>query len=294
MSFVVVAFYKFVALSDCQTLRQWLVDRCTQLDIKGTILLATEGINGTIAGSRSNIDAILSELRHQPQFTDLDWKESFAESPPFDRLKVKIKLEIVTLGFPEIDPATQVGTYVSPEDWNALISDPDVTVIDTRNEFEVAIGSFEGAENPRTRSFRDFPKFVQQTLNPATHRKVALFCTGGIRCEKASAYLLSQGFPEVYHLKGGILKYLETVPAEESLWNGQCFVFDQRISVEHRLTPVPYQLCSKCGQPILCAPISSSTSVPSEASSLNRKLQPVCPHCNRDDGENISVAIAPL
>jgi UPF0176 protein len=253
MSVVIAAFYKFVHLRDFQELRQPLLDNCEQFGIKGTILLAAEGINGTIAGSRSSIDAVLAALRSDPRLRDLVWKESLAVLPPFDRLKIKIKPEIVTIGMPEIDPMQQVGTYVSPEEWNALIADPEVTLIDTRNEFEVAIGSFEGAQNPHTKSFRDFPKFVQQTLDPTVHRKVALFCTGGIRCEKASSYLLAQGFSEVYHLKGGILKYLETVPTAESQWHGECFVFDQRVSVQHGLALGTYQLCPECGYPISSA-----------------------------------------
>jgi UPF0176 protein len=250
MTLIVATLYKFVRLPDAADRQPLLLSQCQSQGVKGTILLAEEGINGTIAGSREAIDAVLSFLRADPRLADLAHKESFAESQPFDRMKVRVKAEIVTIGVPEADPNTQVGTYIDPEDWNAVISDPDVTVIDTRNDYEVSIGSFQGAENPQTRSFRQFPEYVRTHLNPAQHQKVALFCTGGIRCEKASAFMLAQGFKRVYHLKGGILKYLEAVPPDESLWQGECFVFDQRVAVQHGLEAGTYDMCRACGHPI--------------------------------------------
>lgn len=250
MSQVVAALYKFVQLSDFAEIRQPLLAVCQAQEIKGTILLAAEGINGTIAGSRSAIDAVLAYLRSDPRLADLEHQESTAEAPPFDRMKVKLKKEIVTLGVSEVDPNAQVGTYVYPQDWNAVISDPEVMVIDTRNEYEVAIGSFKGAQNPNIDSFREFPDYIRHHLDPSQHKKVAMFCTGGIRCEKASSLLLAQGFQAVYHLKGGILKYLEEVPPEESLWEGECFVFDQRIAVRHGLELGSYDMCQACGWPI--------------------------------------------
>ncbi len=250
MTSVVATFYKFVKLPDFAEKREPLVSYCTEQAVKGTILLAKEGINGTIAGSRPGIDAVLSLIRSDPRFADLEHKESLVDTPPFDRLKVRLKSEIVTFGLPEADPSVQVGTYVSPRDWNDLIADPAVTVIDTRNDYEVSIGSFQGAANPQTRSFRQFPEYVRTHLDPAQHKKVALFCTGGIRCEKATAFMLAQGFEEVYHLKGGILKYLEEVPTDESLWKGECFVFDQRVAVQHGLEPGTHDMCRSCGHPI--------------------------------------------
>ena len=250
MTLVVATFYKFVRLPDFAEKQPPLLLFCQSQDIKGTLLLAAEGINGTIAGSRGAIDAVLSFLRADRRLADLDHKESFAASQPFDRLKVRLKAEIVTMGIPDADPNAQVGTYVEPEDWNALLADPDVTVIDTRNNYEVSIGSFQGAENPETRSFRQFPEYVRTQLDPAHHKKVALFCTGGIRCEKASAFMLAQGFEEVYHLKGGILKYLEEISPDESLWEGECFVFDQRVAIQHGLEPGTHDLCRSCGHPL--------------------------------------------
>ncbi|MBW4560537.1 MAG: rhodanese-related sulfurtransferase [Mojavia pulchra JT2-VF2] len=247
---VVATLYKFVSLPDFAEKREPLLSYCQQQGIKGTILLAQEGVNGTIAGSRQAVDSVLEFLRSDPRLADIEHKESYAETPPFERMKVRLKSEIVTLGLPEVDPNEQVGTYVSPEEWNDLISDPEVTVIDTRNDYEVNIGSFKGAKNPQTHSFREFPDYVSHNLDPNKHKKVALFCTGGIRCEKASSFMLSQGFAEVYHLKGGILKYLEEVPAQESLWEGECFVFDERVAVRHGLESGTYELCQGCGRPI--------------------------------------------
>jgi UPF0176 protein len=250
MSQVVVTFYKFVRLPDFADKRDSLLSHCQAQDIRGTILLAAEGINGTIAGWRQGIDSVLSFLRSDPRLVDLEHKESYADAPPFDRMKVRLKKEIVTLGLPEIDPSDRVGTYVSPKEWNSLICDPEVTIIDTRNEYEVTIGTFKGAQNPRTASFRQFPDYVRNQLDPNKHRKVALFCTGGIRCEKATSLMMAQGFQEVYHLKGGILKYLEEVPPEESLWQGECFVFDQRVAVREGLAPGTHEMCPSCGHPI--------------------------------------------
>ncbi|UKO97269.1 oxygen-dependent tRNA uridine(34) hydroxylase TrhO [Nostoc sp. UHCC 0870] len=247
---IVAAFYKFVSLPDFTEMQAPLLSYCLAQGIKGTILLAKEGINGTIAGSRPAIDSILSHLRSFPRFTDLEHKESTAENPPFEKMKVRLKKEIVTLGVPEVDPNQQVGIYVTPQEWNDLIADPDVTVIDTRNDYEVHIGTFKRAQNPQTDSFREFPEYVSQNLDPNQHKKVAMFCTGGIRCEKASAFMLSQGFTEVYHLKGGILKYLAEIPPEQSLWEGECFVFDERIAVGHGLETGNHQLCFCCGHPL--------------------------------------------
>ncbi|MBD1840846.1 rhodanese-related sulfurtransferase [Coleofasciculus sp. FACHB-64] len=250
MTQVVVAFYKFVKLPDFADKQDPLLSHCKRQGIRGTILLAAEGINGTIAGSREAIDSVLSFLRSDPRLVDLEHKESYADSPPFDRMKVRLKKEIVTLGLPEIDPSDRVGTYVSPQAWNELISDPEVTIIDTRNDYEVTIGTFKRAQNPKTASFRQFPAYVRNNLDPSKHKKVALFCTGGIRCEKATSFMMAQGFQEVYHLKGGILKYLEEVPPQDSLWQGECFVFDQRVAVREGLEIGTHEMCPRCGHPI--------------------------------------------
>ncbi len=231
---LVAALYKFVSLPDFREMREPLHAVCTRNGVFGTLLLAEEGINGTIAGPEAGVRAVLDFLRADPRMADLEHKESTAASMPFKRMKVRLKKEIVTLGVP-VDPNRHVGTYVAPEDWNALISDPDVVVIDTRNDYEVEVGTFEGAIDPGTPSFRDFPAFVERSTALANKPKVAMFCTGGIRCEKASSYLIEQGFGEVYHLRGGILKYLETVPEQESLWRGECFVFDEREALGHGL-----------------------------------------------------------
>lgn len=250
MSIIVVTFYKFVVLTDIADLQHKLIQIVQAQAIRGTILLAPEGINGTIAGSLQAIDAVLNWLRSDERFIDLEYKQSRAQTWPFDRLKVRIKSEIVALGLPEVNPAEQVGTYVSPREWNQLITDPEVLVIDTRNQYEVEIGSFQGAINPKTRSFRQFPAYVRDQLDPSRHQKVALFCTGGIRCEKASSFLLAQGFQQVYHLKGGILKYLEDTAPEASLWQGECFVFDQRVALQQGLEQGNSALCLGCGHPI--------------------------------------------
>lgn len=248
--FVVAALYKFVTLEDYRQLREPLLAHCLEHGVKGTLLLASEGLNGTVAGSREGIDAVLAYLRADPRFADLEHKESEDERQPFYRMKVKLKKEIVTMGVAGIDPNQVVGTYVKPTDWNELIDDPEVLVLDTRNDYEVAIGSFQHAVDPKTESFREFPDYVREHYDPATHKKVAMFCTGGIRCEKASAFMLQEGFEEVYHLQGGILKYLEEVPAEESLWQGECFVFDNRVAVNHALEKGSYEMCHGCRRPI--------------------------------------------
>ena len=247
---VVAALYKFVSLPDFHELREPLLDHCLAQNIRGTLLLAEEGINGTVAGSREAIDSLLAYLKADPRLADLSHKESFDSSQPFYRMKVKLKKEIVTMGIDGIDPNEVVGTYVKPKDWNALISDPDVVLIDTRNDYEVEIGTFKGAVDPKTESFRQFPEYVRQNYNPEKHKKVAMFCTGGIRCEKASAFMKREGFEEVYHLEGGILKYLEEVDQPDSLWQGECFVFDNRVSVKQGLEPGKYALCHGCRWPI--------------------------------------------
>jgi UPF0176 protein len=235
----VAAFYQFAALPDFRELREPLRAICTALGLKGSVLLANEGINGTIAGEPADIDALVEEFRTGPLFggrlENLELKFSQAALMPFARLKVRLKKEIVTLGDTAVDPTRQVGIYVEPANWNALISAPDTLVIDTRNAFEVAMGTFEGAVDPDIKSFGQFKDFAAQHLDPAKHQKIAMFCTGGIRCEKASSYLLAQGFSEVYHLKGGILRYLEGVPKEQSRWRGECFVFDERVALGHGL-----------------------------------------------------------
>ena len=250
MSVVIAALYKFVALPDYQGLREPLLAECQRLGIKGSLLLAEEGINGNVAGSREGIDQLLAYLKRDPRLAELVHKESFEEAMPFYRMKVKLKREIVTMGVEGLDPRQVVGTYVKPQDWNALISDPEVVLVDTRNYYEYDIGTFKGAVNPDTDSFREFPDYVTRNLDPAKHKKVAMFCTGGIRCEKSTAYMKEQGFEEVFHLEGGILKYLEDVPAEDSLWHGECYVFDNRVAVDHNLEKGSYDLCHGCRHPI--------------------------------------------
>lgn len=248
--FVVSALYHFVTLDDYQALRKPLYDFMIENNIKGTLLLAHEGINGTVAGDKNAISKLHRWLRNDVRLKDLRTKESFDDSMPFYRTRVKLKKEIVTMGVTGIDPNQVVGTYVKPEDWNALIADPDVLLIDTRNDYEVAIGTFKNAINPKTETFREFPEYVKKELDPGKHKKVAMFCTGGIRCEKSTAYLKEQGFEEVYHLQGGILKYLETVAENETLWDGECFVFDNRVSVDHKLQKGTYDQCHACRLPI--------------------------------------------
>jgi len=247
---VVAALYQFAELPDYASLQAPLLQACLENDVFGTIVLASEGINGTIAGARSGIDAVVSQIRKDERLRQLQYKESHAATMPFHRMKVRLKREIVALGVPEVNPARDAGTYVKPQHWNDLISDPNVVVIDTRNDYEVAIGTFEGAVNPNTKAFRELPGRLADEDSLKAKPKVAMFCTGGIRCEKSTAYMRSLGFTEVFHLEGGILKYLETVPEEESLWRGECFVFDGRVAVKHRLELGSYDLCHGCRQPL--------------------------------------------
>ena len=247
---VVCALYKFAVLNDYKDLRQPLLNLMLEKGVHGTLLLAREGINGTIAGSREGIDAVKAWIGKDDRFNGIDYKESFVDIQPFKRTKVKLKKEIVTMGVDGIDPKRIVGTYVEPQQWNELISDPDVVLVDTRNQYEVEIGTFKNAVNPATDTFREFPEYVKQNLDPQKHKKVAMFCTGGIRCEKASSYLQQNGFGEVHHLRGGILKYLEQVPENESRWRGECFVFDQRVALNHQLEPGEHSLCHACGMPL--------------------------------------------
>ncbi|GIU41474.1 UPF0176 protein [Shewanella colwelliana] len=266
---VVCALYKFVALPHFEQLQQPLLAQMESLSIKGTLLLASEGINGTVAGGQSAIDSLLAWLDGQPGLDNIVYKLSFDDEMPFYRTKVKLKKEIVTMGVEGIDPRKVVGTYVKPQDWNALISDPDVLLIDTRNDYEVSIGTFKHAVDPKTQTFREFPAYVKDNLDPNQHKKVAMFCTGGIRCEKSTAYLKEQGFDEVYHLEGGVLKYLEEVKPEESLWEGECFVFDNRVSVNHHLEKGEYDQCNACRLPITEADKASEHYVKGVS----------CPHC---------------
>ena len=247
---VIAALYHFAPLARYRALRQPLLDLCKEVDLRGTLLLAPEGINGTVAGSRASIDKLLRFIREQPELADLEHKESYASFVPFLRMKVLFKKEIVALGHPELLPFEKTGAYVSSQEWNQLIADSECTVIDTRNTFECELGTFENAIVPGTESFGEFPEFVERHLDPKKHKKVAMFCTGGIRCEKASAYLLAQGFEEVYQLKGGILKYLEETSPEQSKWNGECFVFDGRVTVDQSLERGSYELCYGCRFPV--------------------------------------------
>ncbi|MEL7301189.1 MAG: rhodanese-related sulfurtransferase [Pseudomonadota bacterium] len=248
--FTIAALYHFTPLDDPAALKPGLVEVAEAADVRGTILLAPEGINGTIAGTRNGIDAVLATIRALPGCQDLNWKESAATEAPFKKLKVRIKREIVTMGQPHVRPADGTGHYVAPKDWDALIKAPDVVTIDTRNDFEVAIGSFEGAIDPQTKSFGDFPAWWQANRQRFEGKRVAMFCTGGIRCEKSTNYLLSEGVKDVYHLEGGILKYLEDIPETESSWRGACFVFDKRVSVQHGLREGPHSLCHACRRPL--------------------------------------------
>ena len=271
--YLTAALYKFVSLPNYADLQASIHAACETHRIKGTILLASEGINGTIAGLPDDINAVMHFLRtdaiFESKFADLEHKESYADEHPFYRMKVKLKKEIVTLGVAGVSPTKQVGTYVNPQDWNALISDPDVILIDTRNDYEVDIGTFKGAIDPRTTTFREFPEYVTKNLDITKHKKVAMFCTGGIRCEKASSYMMDQGFEEVYHLQGGILKYLENIPQENSLWEGECFVFDQRVAVGHGLVVGVHDQCHACRHPVS----------PEEMASPKYQVGVSCPHC---------------
>lgn len=249
--FTVAALYHFTRFKDPAALRDPLLALCKAHNIGGTLLLAREGVNGTIAGTRDGIDAVLAHLRALPGCADLVHKESTATVPPFNRMKVRLKKEIVTMGQPDVDPTKDVGQYVAPSEWNELISNPDVAVIDTRNDYEVAIGTFDGAIDPQTKTFGEFPAWWEENKDRFHNKKIAMFCTGGIRCEKSTNFLKGQGVDEVYHLQGGILKYLEEVPQDDSKWDGECFVFDARVSVGHGLEEGPHVLCHACRQPIL-------------------------------------------
>lgn len=249
--FVIAALYHFTRFDNPTQIKPALYDLCVSKGVMGTLLIAPEGINGTIAGPRAGIDTVLAHIRALPGCAALEWKEATSDRRPFGKMKVRIKREIVTMGQPNVDPRAGVGQYVTPQDWNDLIGRDDVAVIDTRNDYEVAIGTFEGAIDPKTQSFGDFPAWWEANKHRFHNKKVAMFCTGGIRCEKSTNYLLGQGVDEVYHLKGGILKYLEDVPEAESAWQGDCFVFDNRVSVGHGLKEGPHLLCHGCRQPIL-------------------------------------------
>jgi UPF0176 protein len=278
----VAALYRFAPFADPAALQGPLLDVCRAHGVKGTLLLAREGINGTIAGADVAIDLALAHIRALPGCADLEVKDSRAAAPPFYRMKVRIKREIVRMGQPDIDPLTGAGHYVAPQDWNALIDQPDTVVIDTRNDYEVAIGSFAGAIDPHTRTFSDFPAWFRAHRDELAGKRVAMFCTGGIRCEKATAFLKAEGVDEVYHLEGGILKYLETVPAADSRWQGECFVFDQRVAVTHGLQPGSHDLCHACRMPVSAADRASPHYVAGVS----------CPACHaaRDDAQRAGYA----
>lgn len=246
----VATFYRFASLDDHVVLRDRIEARCQDLGIRGIILLATEGINATVSGTRDSVLELLDFLKSDPRLAELTWKESSSHGHPFRKLRVRLKKEIVTMGVPGVDPARLVGTYVAPKDWNTLLADPDVILVDTRNDYEVEIGTFQNAVNPNIRTFRELPAWCETNIDAGKKPKVAMFCTGGIRCEKSTAYLKEAGVEEVYHLEGGILKYLEEVPAEDSLWEGQCFVFDERVSVGQDLEIGEYDLCRGCRRPL--------------------------------------------
>ena len=252
--FLTIAFYQFVSLKNIDQLQAFILKFCQKNSIKGTILLASEGINGTISGDEKKIQKFIEFIKEDSFFKDnfknLEHKESWASKNPFYRMKVRLKKEIVALGVDGVSPTDKVGKYINPEDWNKLIEDPDTIVIDTRNNYEVDIGSFKNAINPQTESFREFPAFVEKNLKDNKQKRVAMFCTGGIRCEKATSLMLEEGFEDVYHLKGGILKYLETIPKDKSLWQGECFVFDQRVAVTHGLDESQYDQCYACRHPL--------------------------------------------
>jgi len=269
MQYVVCALYKFVALEDFERLKQPILDQMLKHNVVGTLLLAHEGINGTVASSREGIDNFINWLQLDDRLNPIEVKESYTDISPFKRTKVKLKKEIVTMGVETVDPAKTVGTYVDAKDWNDLISDPEVLLIDTRNEYEVEVGTFENAVNPHTETFREFPQYVKEHLDPEKHKKVAMFCTGGIRCEKSTAYLKQLGFDEVYHLKGGILKYLEQVPEQQTRWQGECFVFDDRVTVNHKLEKGGYDQCNACRLPI--------TEQDKQSELFEKGVS--CPHC---------------
>ena len=266
---VVASFYHFARFEDPAALREPLLAQLSSYDLKGTVLLAPEGFNGTLAGSRRSVDSALEVLRTLPNSMTLEHKESHAETIPFYRLKVRLKKEIITMGVPSVDPSTKVGTYVAPKDWNDFITDPETIVIDARNKFEIQIGTFEGAINPKTNSFSELPQWLDEHCSKLENKKVAMFCTGGIRCEKATSYLKERGLENVFHLKGGILQYLESIPEAESRWRGECFVFDSRVSVKHDLKLGNYELCYACRSPV------SAT----ERMSANFVAGVSCDHC---------------
>lgn len=276
-SFLTAALYKFVELPDHAVLQSPLLACCEANGVKGTLLLAEEGINGTIAGPEGGVRAVLAWLRNDPRLAMLEHKEAWAEKIPFYRMKVRLKREIVTMGVPDVHPARNAGQYVKPQDWNALLAEPGVVLVDTRNDYEVSIGTFEGAINPETSSFSELPDWVEREMADGgklatvdgKKPRVAMFCTGGIRCEKSTAFMRAKGFDEVYHLQGGILKYLEVVPAGSTLWRGECFVFDERVSVGHGLLPGQFTLCRSCRDPLSSADRVSSL----------YELGVSCPHC---------------
>ncbi|MCK0098089.1 rhodanese-related sulfurtransferase [Qipengyuania sp. S6317L1] len=276
-TYTVAALYCFTPFDDPAAIREPLLALCEEAGTKGTLLLAHEGINGTIAGSDNAIGAVVDHIRSLPGCERLEVKYSTASEEPFARMKVRLKREIVTMGEPGVDPRASVGRYVAPEDWNALISDPDTIVIDTRNDYEVAVGTFEGAVDPETTSFREFPKWFRDNREELLEgkKKVAMFCTGGIRCEKSTSFLRGEGVDEVYHLKGGILKYLETVPEDESKWHGDCFVFDERVTVKHGLEEGDYHLCRACRRPITDKEMTHEHYVEGVS----------CPHCYDEKSE---------
>jgi len=272
-NYLVTAFYHFAKNEQYVELQQPILEFCQKQNLKGTILLASEGINGTIAGNMESVvlfhDYIKNNGLFNGLFKNLEHKESWSKENPFYRMKVRLKKEIVALGVEGVSPTKQVGQYVRPEDWNKLISDPDTIIIDTRNDYEVDIGTFKNAINPKTKTFREFPEYVDKNLDPAKHKKIAMFCTGGIRCEKATSLMLEKGFNEVYHLQGGILKYLEEVPENDSLWSGECFVFDQRVAVKYDLIEGDYDQCYACRHPLS----------PDEMKSNDYKPGISCPYC---------------
>ncbi|WP_053228236.1 rhodanese-related sulfurtransferase [Spirochaeta cellobiosiphila] len=269
--YVIAALYQFKDFPEYKEEKSGLLHFCKKWHINGTLLLASEGINGTVAGSEKAIEALRVYIENTLGFTNLEYKLSYQESgkPPFYKMKVKLKKEIVTMGIEGMDPTTMAGTYVSPSEWNELIQDPEVLLIDTRNSYEFKIGTFKGAMDPQTRYFRQFPDWVRQKVLPQKPKKVAMFCTGGIRCEKATSFLKSEGVEEVYHLKGGILKYIEDIDASESLWEGECFVFDNRVSVNQELEPGIHRVCYGCGEPL--------TKLEIESDLYEEGIS--CPHC---------------
>lgn len=278
--FKVMAIYKFADLPDCAAIQPGLAKFCCARSIRGTLILAPEGINGTVAGTPADIDALVAHLEADPRFLGAEIKFATAQTMPFLRMKVRLKAEIVTLRAPEANPAIAVGTYVEPEDWNALIARNDIVLVDTRNDYEVNLGTFHRALDPATKTFTEFKDYVAEHLDPARDKKVAMFCTGGIRCEKASSYLLSQGFEEVFHLKGGILKYLEVVPPDQSLWQGECFVFDERVAVTHGLEKGDASLCRACRMPLTAADRAEPTYLEGIS----------CPHCADDSARHAAAA----